>query len=123
MRVLLTMLLGGMLITSTNALAGEARVTDVRVEARSDGSYDFFVSVLHEDTGWDHYADGWEVVAPDGEVIGKRVLLHPHVNEQPFTRSLGGVRIPAGVDSVAIRVHDSVHGYASTDWQLSLPKR
>ena len=123
MRILLPMLIAGMLLPSTSALAGEARVTDARADARSDGSYDFTVTVLHEDTGWDHYADGWEVVAPDGTVLGKRVLLHPHVDEQPFTRSLGGVRIPADVDSVAIRVHDSVHGYASTDWQLSLPKR
>ncbi|MEZ4559951.1 MAG: hypothetical protein R2854_26500 [Caldilineaceae bacterium] len=40
-----------------------------------------------------------------------RVLLHPHVNEQPFTRSLGNVVIPADVDTVVVRAHTLVAGY------------
>jgi hypothetical protein len=47
----------------------------------------------HGDTGWDDYADGWRIETPAGEVLGTRVLHHPHVEEQPFTRSLGGVEI------------------------------
>ena len=43
------------------------------------------VTVQHADTGWDHYADAWEVLAPDGTVLGTRTLLHPHTDEQPFT--------------------------------------
>ena len=38
-------------------------------------------------TGWEHYANKWDVVGPDDTILGTRVLLHPHVNEQPFTRS------------------------------------
>ncbi len=50
-----------------------------------------------------------------------RVLAHPHVNEQPFTRSLKGVKVPAGIERVLIRAHDSVHGYGSQVVELTLP--
>jgi hypothetical protein len=46
--------------------------------------------VRHEDVGWQHYADRWEVLASGGEVLATRVLAHPHVDEQPFVRNLGG---------------------------------
>ena len=67
-------------------------------------------AALCDDAGWEHYADRWDVVSPDGEVLASRVLLHPHENEQPFTRSLGGVAVPEGVTRVIIRAHDNVHG-------------
>jgi len=75
------------------------------------GGWTFTVSVRHADTGWDHYADGWEVLDGEGERLGYRELLHPHENEQPFTRSLSGVEIPEGTASVTIRAHDSEHGW------------
>jgi hypothetical protein len=86
------------------AIAGMADIIEVRANPQADGTYSFSVTVRHDDTGWDHYADAWQVVGPDGAVLGTRVLLHPHVNEQPFTRSLGGVAIPAGVRRVTIPV-------------------
>ena len=68
----------------------------VRAEARASGnSYSFSVTLRHGDTGWEDYADGWRVELPDGTVLGTRVLYHPHVDEQPFTRSLSGVVVPA----------------------------
>ena len=95
---------------SSTVLAGQAEIIDVRVSNNQD-NFRFDVTLKHDDTGWDHYADGWEVISPAGDVLGKRVLAHPHVNEQPFTRSLSGVRIPQGVSTVSIRAHDSIHGY------------
>ena len=68
-------------------------------------------TLRHADEGWDHYANRWEVLAPDGGVLATRTLRHPHVDEQPFTRALRGVHIPADVTRVRIRAHDSVHGY------------
>ncbi len=65
------------------ALADAPVVEAARLEGRS-----VHVTLSHPDTGWDHYADGWEVIAADGNRLGLRVLAHPHVNEQPFTRSL-----------------------------------
>ncbi|MEQ8710263.1 MAG: hypothetical protein RIC36_14840 [Rhodospirillales bacterium] len=92
------------------AIAGEADVVKVSA-ARSGAEWRFDVTVAHADTGWDHYADKWDVLTPDGTVLGTRVLLHPHETEQPFTRSLSGVKIPADVREVIIRAHDKVHGY------------
>lgn len=104
------------------AMAGEADV--VGVEARRDGPglWRFDVTVRHDDTGWDHYADRWDVVGPDGKVLGTRVLLHPHEAEQPFTRSLSGVAIPAGLAEVTVRAHDKVHGYGGREAAVSLPR-
>lgn len=102
--------------------AGEADVLDVKVRKNDDGGYSFSVAVRHADEGWDHYADRWDVVAPDGEVLGTRVLLHPHVGEQPFTRSLSGVKIPEGTGKVVVRAHDKVHGYGGREVEVELPE-
>ena len=87
--------------------AGEADVLSVSVEKTGERMYRFSVKVQHGDEGWNHYADGWDVVAPDGTVLGTRVLYHPHVEEQPFTRSLSGVRIPEGIEKVTVRARDA----------------
>lgn len=103
-------------------LAGKADVTAVEVKKQNDQSYEFHVTVLHSDAGWQHYADRWDIVAPDGRILGSRILLHPHVDEQPFTRSLGGVKIPSGISSVTVRAHDSVHGYGGKTVTVALPR-
>jgi len=111
------------LSTPEPAIAGMADVVDVRANRQSDGTYSFSVTVRHDDEGWDHYADAWEVVGPDGTVLGKRVQLHPHVTEQPFTRSLDGVAIPDGVRAVTLRAHDKVHGHGGITVEIELPGR
>ena len=93
------------------AQADEPVIEGIEARKGGDGSWRFDVTVRHADAGWDHYADKWEVVAPDGRVLGERVLLHPHDNEQPFTRSQSGIAIPDGVAHVMVRAHDSVHGW------------
>ena len=108
-------------IPFTGVQAGEADVVNVVVKQTGERAYHFSVSVAHADTGWDHYADNWEVVAPDGTILGTRILHHPHVNEQPFTRSLSDVKVPAGIDLVTIRAHDSVHEYGGKTMQVELP--
>jgi len=102
------------------ALAGEADVVDAEAARESDGTWRFEVTVRHADTGWDHYADRWQVETPEGRVLGTRVLLHPHETEQPFTRALGGVVIPDDVSEVVIRAHDSVHGDGGETFRLKL---
>jgi hypothetical protein len=101
--------------------AGEADVVQVKVVISGERTYRFDVTVLHGDTGWDHYADQWEVLAPDGKILGTRKLLHPHVNEQPFTRSLSGVRIPNNIQQVSVRAHDSVHAFGGKVLTVDLP--
>lgn len=105
------------------ATAGEVRIVDVDAKLNQDGRYGFSVTLKHADNGWDHYADGWQVLSPEGKVLGERVLLHPHVNEQPFTRSLSGVVVPAGLKRVSIRAHDKVHGHSPDLFQVTLPGR
>ncbi len=104
------------------ARAGEADVLRVEAAPEGGGAWRFRVTVAHGDTGWDHYADKWDVVGPGGKVLGTRVLLHPHETEQPFTRSLGGVEIPADVNAVTLRAHDSEHGYGGKEVTVKLPR-
>ncbi len=104
-------------------LAGEADVIDVSATKSNGGTFSFSVTLRHADEGWDHYADAWEVVGHDGTNYATRVLAHPHVNEQPFTRSKSGVEIPAGIKSVTIRAHDKVHGYGGKVMEVKLPGR
>ena len=103
------------------ASAGEADVEAARAEFRN-GAFDFYVTVSHGDTGWDHFADAWEIVGPDGAVIATRELVHPHVNEQPFTRSLRGVEIPPEVTSVLLRARDKIHGLGGATVTVQLKR-
>ena len=105
------------------AAAGDVEITAARAYASGGDQYRFEVTLRHADTGWDHYADEWQVLTPAGEVLGTRVLYHPHVDEQPFTRSLSGVKIAPEHDAVVIRAHDSVHGYNSQTLRVELPDR
>ncbi|MBF0289982.1 MAG: hypothetical protein HQM14_19370 [SAR324 cluster bacterium] len=100
-----------LLLPLIHLYAGEVDVLQVQVTLVEEGTYRFDVTLSHNDEGWKHYANKWDVVGPDGIVLGTRVLYHPHVNEQPFTRSLSGLKIPNHVQTVNLRAHDSIHGY------------
>ena len=113
---------GLLLFGGTTALAGEADVIAARAEPEGGGTWRFEVTVRHADAGWDHYADAYEILDPEGKRLGRRVLLHPHVDEQPFTRSISGVRIPADLRRVRIRAHDKVHGWGGRELTLELPR-
>ena len=112
---------GLLLLQAGGASAGQADIEKVDVERAADGSYSFHVTVRHADTGWDHYANAWSVLAPDGTLLGERVLYHPHVDEQPFTRSLSGVSIPDGISKVIVRARDSQHGEGARSLEVELP--
>ena len=114
--------LAALLLWAGAAVAGEADVVEGEATQEGAGAWRFDVTVAHADEGWDHYADKWEVLAPDGSLLGTRVLLHPHVGEQPFTRSLGGIAIPAGIDRVILRAHDSVHGLGGGETTVELAR-
>ena len=93
------------------------------VETRQSGDdWRFDVTILHPDSGWDHYADGWQVLAPDGTQLGYRELAHPHVNEQPFTRSLSGITIPDGIKTVSVQARCNVDGWANEMVQVQLER-
>lgn len=105
----------------------EANVLFVTAVQTADGTWGFEVTVRHHDEGWDHYADGWDVVTPDGTVLKTtsddaftRVLLHPHETEQPFTREQSGLTIPDDVTQVTVRAHCNVHGFGGREVVVDL---
>ncbi len=112
-------LIAALVMAAGPVLAGEAEVVEATA-TKSGGGWRFDVTIAHGDTGWDHYADGWAVLLEDGTELGYRVLAHPHVSEQPFTRSLSGVIVPEGVNEVFIRADDSVHGEATALFAVPL---
>ena len=123
LRGLLPVLCLGMLtVMALPASAGEADVEAVEVSLQADGAYGFDVTIRHADEGWSHYADRFEIFDASGAVLGTRTLFHPHVDEQPFTRSLA-VEIPDGVESVVVRAHDLVHGVGGSEMTVALPAR
>jgi hypothetical protein len=106
---------------STQAALAEApKIVGARAE-RSGAGWMIEVTLNHPDTGWDHYADAWAVYAPDGTELGMRVLMHPHENEQPFTRALTQVGVPDGVRELTIRAHCLHDGWGTETYALKLP--
>ncbi len=104
------------------ALAGNVEILAAKFSRQVDQSWTVSVTLQHADSGWDHYADAWKVVDAKGTSLGLRTLFHPHVDEQPFTRSLGSVKIPAGLKRVFIEAHDKVHGWSRQRLEIDLDK-
>lgn len=91
--------------------SGCADIVGVTITPESGGSLRFDVTVASDDLGWDKYADLWEIRTVDGSVVAFRELTHPHVDEQPFTRSLTGVTLPDTVTGVVVAARDSAAGF------------
>lgn len=106
--------------TTTEGARGCADVVAAEATPAEDGTWRFEVTVASADTGWEKYADAWEVRLPDGTVAGTRELAHPHVEEQPFTRSLSGVAVPDDVGSVTVAARDSVEGFCGDVVEVAL---
>jgi hypothetical protein len=105
------LMLAAAALATPQGASGDAKVLEVQASGRA-GAYTFAVRVQSPDQGCERYADWWEVVSADGtKLIYRRILLHSHVSEQPFTRSGGPVQI--GPDTVVVvRVHVHPLGYA-----------
>lgn len=108
------------LLAASPAWADPAQVVAIDATPGATG-WRFDVTLTHADTGWDDYADGWRVELADGTVIGERPLAHPHVNEQPFTRSASAVPVPMGTTQVFIRARTNVEGWASEATPFDVP--
>ena len=106
-------------IAAVPVFADEPVVENVTV-TKSGDLWRFDVTIKHNDTGWDDYADAWRVLDGNGTELGLRKLAHPHTGEQPFTRSLSGVSIPSDVTEVSIQPRDTVNGWASATKKVKL---
>ena len=113
----LSLLLAGWL--ASPAVAADPQVVDVSVE-KVGMLWSVHVTIRHPDSGWDHYADGWKVLDSAGNVLGVRELMHPHVEEQPFTRSLTGVVIPDGTREIFIEASCTEDGWAGEPVRVEL---
>lgn len=88
-----------------------AIVKSVKVSGNTN-EYTFSVELKSPDKGCNQYANWWEVITPNGELIYRRVLAHSHVDEQPFTRNGGKVKIALDQE-VIVRAHMHPSGYGS----------
>jgi hypothetical protein len=88
---------------------------------KTGSSYRVTATVSSPDTGWEKYADRLVVRTPSGFVLQSRELEHPHLTEQPFTRTLTGVRIPEGEEVVEVAASDSVEGFCGKIVVLDVP--
>jgi hypothetical protein len=95
---------------ASGASKPDARVTAVKTSG-APGAYTFLVTVASNDTGCSHYADWWEVLDERAHLVYRRVLLHDHADEQPFTRDGGPVVVSAD-QTVTVRVHMNTSGYS-----------
>lgn len=84
-----------------------------------ENNYTFSVGVLSPDTGCEQYANWWEVVSENGDLIYRRILGHSHVNEQPFVRSGGIVPINQN-EIVIIRAHMNTSGFGVKTFKGSI---
>lgn len=85
-------------------------VIDVTV-SRSGAEFSFAVTVSSPYDTPERYADAFRVRSADGEVYGVNELTHDHATEQPFTRTLSGVALPAGVTEVVVEGRDQANGW------------
>jgi hypothetical protein len=98
-------------------------VVGVKVKARSSNVFDFDVTVSSPYDSAQRYAVAFRVMSKDGAVFGERKLLHDHESEQPFTRDLYGVAVPAGIHMVVIQAKDQKYGYGGKAVEVDLPGR
>lgn len=102
--------------------ANDVQIFAVTVIHQSQNEYLVNVTLEHHDTGWEHYADEWRIVDQQGIILGTRVLLHPHVQEQPFTRALSNVKLNDKHTVIYIEAHDKQHGWAKENLEIDLSK-
>lgn len=108
--------------SSNTAYANDVQILAAEFQNSGALSWSVSITLKHNDTGWKHYADNWRIVDNKGNILGNRVLMHPHVNEQPFTRGLGNVMIPERVKTVYVEAHDTMHGWTAKKLQIDLEK-
>lgn len=109
--------------TATRREQQHPDVVDVRVRANGLARFDFDVTISSPYDTPERYADAFRVLGPDGRVLGERSLFHDHADEQPFTRDLRGVSIPAGIRVVKVQGRDRRYGYGGRALDVALPSR
>lgn len=95
----------------------------VEITERADGTFTVAATVSSPYDSPDRYADAFRVLDEQGTELGVRVLTHDHANEQPFTRSLNSLEIPAGVADVTVEGRDQISGWGGATVTVAVPGR
>ncbi len=108
------------LFLSQMTSANEVNILQASFSQHTSGLWSIKVTLKHDDASWKHYADDWRIVDEKGNILADRILVHPHINEQPFTRGLNNVKIPSNIKTVFIEAHDKVHGWSKNRLKVNL---
>jgi len=118
------------IISAQNSSSPQQCCHVVELDAIEEGgtwSFSASMSSPYEvQTGLSKYCDFFEVRTTSSmnyTVLGKRSFDHDHPYEQPFTRVIGDVTLPNGVNSVVAIAHDSVDGYCGRSLEVDLTAR
>lgn len=85
----------------------------------NENNYTFSVSISSPNKDCEQYANWWEIISEDDDLIYRRILGHSNVTEHPFIRSGGIVPIAAN-QTVIIRAHMNTSGYGATIYRGSV---
>jgi len=91
---------------------GFANVIAVAVTG-NENNYTFDVTLETSDIDCSHFANWFEVLTDSGELVYRRILVHPHTDAfsgNPYTRGGGPVSITSGQE-VIVRGHLNDMGY------------
>lgn len=108
-------------VASGGVVADCPQVTEVELTQTAPGVFTVATTVRSLDIEGVGYADAWEVRDLEGGVLGERILTHPHVDEQPFTRTLPGVAIAPAITRVEVAARDSARGYCGLPLTVEVP--
>ena len=110
MKKLLTICI--LFISTLYGYSNTAKANVINVSTNgTTGNYRFLVTVQSDETGCKQYANWWEVVSAEGELLYRRILFHSHPHDQPFRRSGGNVNIK-NTDIIYIRAHMNTTSYS-----------
>jgi len=107
------------LLFISNLYSNEVDIINATSSCTKQHICKFTVTLKHHDTSWKHYANKFDIII-NNKVIATRILYHPHINEQPFTRFISNVKIPTNTKYITIRGHDLVHKYGGKEFILKL---
>ncbi len=93
----------------------------MEIEKTDDGDLNVYATVQHDDEGLEHYADRWEILDMEGNLLDLRILTHPH-SSLPFTRFILRARLPQGIKKISVRAHDNVHCYCGKVVGILVPE-
>ena len=100
-------------------VADEPRIRDATA-CKSGMSWRVDVTLEHPDSGWDHYADGWEVLDADGNRLGYRGCITRMSTSSPLPARSPISTCPTARAKIHIRAHCSVDGWGEETFRIDI---